>query len=62
LATPKDIVIDGKLDDAYWRDCPVAATGRLRELQTGGTPVFGTTFKAGWQGIASSSRFAARKP
>jgi hypothetical protein len=54
----KDVVINGKLDDAYWRDCPVAATGRLRELQTGGTPVFGTTFQAGWQG--SSVVFAIR--
>lgn len=46
----KGIVIDGKLDDAYWQACPVAATGKLRELQTGRTPIFGTTFKAGWQG------------
>lgn len=45
-----DIVIDGKLDDEYWQKCPVAATGKFRELQTGGTPVFGTSFKAGWQG------------
>ncbi|MBE2286018.1 MAG: DUF4838 domain-containing protein [Prosthecobacter sp.] len=45
-----DIVIDGKLDDKYWQKCPVAATGKFRELQTGGTPVFGTSFKAGWQG------------
>ncbi len=44
------VVIDGKLDDAYWQNCPIAATGRLRELQTGGMPVFGTTFKVGWQG------------
>lgn len=44
------IVIDGKLDDPYWQNCPSAATGRLRELQTGGAPVFGTTFKVGWQG------------
>ncbi|MBI2478922.1 MAG: DUF4838 domain-containing protein [Planctomycetia bacterium] len=52
------LVIDGKLDDAYWQNCPVAATGRLRELQTGGTTVFDTTFKAGWQ--ASSVVFAIR--
>lgn len=45
-----DIVIDGKLDDEYWQKCPTAATGKFRELQTGGTPVFGTSFKAGWQG------------
>lgn len=45
-----DIVIDGKLDDEYWEKCPVAATGRLYELQTGRIPTFGTTFKAGWYG------------
>jgi hypothetical protein len=46
----KGVVIDGKLDDAYWQNCPVSATGRLRELETGRTPTFGTSFKAGWQG------------
>jgi hypothetical protein len=46
----KDVVIDGKLDDEYWQNCPVAATGKFRELQTGRTPTFGTSFKAGWQG------------
>jgi hypothetical protein len=46
----RDIVIDGKLDDSYWQSCPTAATGRLRELQTGRPPLFGTTFKMGWQG------------
>lgn len=45
-----DIVIDGKLDDEYWQKCPSAASGKFRELETGGTPVFGTSFKAGWQG------------
>jgi len=53
-----DIVIDGKLDDEYWQKCPVSATGKFRELQTGGTPVFGTSFKAGWQG--SNLYFAIR--
>lgn len=46
----KGVVIDGKLDDDYWRNCPAAATGGLRELQTGRTPTFGTSYKAGWQG------------
>ena len=46
----KDIVIDGKLDDAYWQNCPASATGRFRELQTGRQPLFGTSFKTGWQG------------
>ncbi|MDZ4402443.1 DUF4838 domain-containing protein [Prosthecobacter sp.] len=54
----KDVVIDGKLDDEYWQKCPTAATGRLRELQTGRAPTFGTTFKAGWQG--NSVCFAVR--
>ena len=40
------IVIDGKLDEDTWTQCPTAATGRLRELQTGRQPIFGTTFKA----------------
>lgn len=46
----KEVVIDGSLDDAYWRNCPTAATGSLRELQTGRLPVFGSRFKAGWLG------------
>ncbi len=46
----KGIVIDGKLDDEYWQNCPAAATGKFRELQTGRVPTFGTSFKAGWQG------------
>ncbi len=54
----KDIVIDGKLDDEYWQNCPAAATGKFRELQTGRVPTFGTSFKAGWQG--SNLVFAIR--
>ncbi|MFO0817000.1 MAG: DUF4838 domain-containing protein [Pirellulales bacterium] len=54
----KGVVIDGKLDDEYWRKCPVAATGKLRELQTGRVPTFDTSFKAGWQG--NSVIFAIR--
>jgi len=54
----KDIVIDGKLDDDYWQNCPAAATGKFRELQTGRVPTFGTSYKAGWQG--SSVFFAIR--
>jgi hypothetical protein len=44
------IVVDGKLDDDAWVNCPLAATVRLRELQTGRQPVFGTTAKAAWLG------------
>lgn len=54
----KGIVIDGKLDDEYWNHCPVAASGAFRELQTGGQPIFGTTYRAGWQG--DSLYFAIR--
>ena len=44
------IVVDGDLSDAAWENCPVAATGRMRELQTGRQPIFGTTIKAAWSG------------
>jgi tetratricopeptide (TPR) repeat protein len=52
------ILIDGKLDDEAWTNCPVAATGRLRELQTGRQPVFGTTVKSVW--IGNNLYFAIR--
>lgn len=52
------IVIDGKLDDAYWKKTPVSATGSFRELQTGRIPTHATTFQAGWQ--AGSVVFAIR--
>ncbi len=45
-----EIVVDGSLDEAYWQNTPVSATGRLRELQTGRAPVYGTSFQAGWRG------------
>ncbi len=54
----KDIVIDGRLEDAYWKNCPIASTGRLWELQTGRQPTFGTTVKAGW--AQNSVYFAIR--
>jgi len=53
------IVIDGKLDDEFWQKAPVHATGRLRELQTGRKPIFGTTFQAAW-GKDGSIYFAIR--
>ncbi len=52
------IVIDGKLDDEYWVNCLNSTKGVLRELQTGRTPTFGTSFKSGWAG--SSVYFAIR--
>ena len=54
----RDVVIDGKLDDAYWQHGATAGTGKLRELETGRPPVFGTTFKTGWLG--NSLYFAIR--
>ena len=48
--TRSEIVIDGKLDDESWQKCPTAATGRLRELQTGRQPIYCTTFKTAWRG------------
>ncbi|WP_170157288.1 DUF4838 domain-containing protein [Roseimicrobium gellanilyticum] len=39
------IVIDGKLDDEPWAKVFPSATCRLRELQTGRLPTFGTTVK-----------------
>jgi tetratricopeptide (TPR) repeat protein len=43
-------VIDGKLDDDAWVNAFPSATVRLRELQTGRQPIFGTTVKAAWLG------------
>ncbi|MGB8170666.1 MAG: DUF4838 domain-containing protein, partial [Chthoniobacteraceae bacterium] len=52
------IVIDGKLDDDAWVNCPTASTGKLRELQTGRAPTFGTTVKTAW--IGNDLYFAIR--
>lgn len=52
------IVIDGKLDDDAWQKCPAASTVRLRELQTGRQPTFGTTVKSAW--IGNNVYFAFR--
>lgn len=55
---PKEIKVDGKLDEEYWVNCPTSSTGRLRELQTGRQPTYGTTIKSGWKG--GSLYFAIR--
>jgi len=58
---PKEpIVIDGKLDDAYWVKHREWSVGRLRELQTGGQPIFGTTIMAGWDRHGQNLYFAIR--
>ncbi|MDB4634151.1 DUF4838 domain-containing protein [Rubripirellula sp.] len=54
------IVIDGKLDEPYWRDCLSASTGSLRELQTGSQPIFGTTVKVGWDRAGQALYFGIR--
>lgn len=45
----EDIVVDGKLDDEYWVRHREWSVARLRELQTGDEPVYGTTVMSGWQ-------------
>lgn len=54
------IVVDGRLDDQYWTECPTASTGQLRELQTGRQPLFGTTVKAGWDQGGQNLYFGIR--
>jgi tetratricopeptide (TPR) repeat protein len=54
----EEIVIDGRLDDEYWQNCPTAATCSFRELQTGRKPIYGTTVKSGWH--AGNLYFAIR--
>jgi tetratricopeptide (TPR) repeat protein len=53
-----NIVIDGKLDDAYWVKHRKWSVGRLRELQTGRQPIFGTTIMAGWDRGGQNLYFA----
>jgi tetratricopeptide (TPR) repeat protein len=52
------IVIDGTLDEDAWVNSPVSSTVRLRELQTGRQPTFGTTVKTTW--IGNDLYFAIR--
>jgi tetratricopeptide (TPR) repeat protein len=46
----KGIVIDGRLDEPFWKTINLGSVGRLRELQTGRPPALGTTVMAGWYG------------
>lgn len=58
---PKEpIVIDGKLDEPYWQDCPTSSTGSLRELQTGRLPIFGTRVMTAWDRGGQNLYFAIR--
>jgi hypothetical protein len=58
VGEPKNIVIDGKLDEEFWQDWRGSAVGRMRETQTGREPTFATGVKVGWQG--SDLYFAVR--
>jgi hypothetical protein len=49
-SAPSKIVIDGKLDEEAWTNAFPSATVRMRELQTGRQPTFGTTVKSAWLG------------
>jgi hypothetical protein len=46
----KGLVIDGRLDEDFWKDINAGSRGRFREVQTGRSPAFGTTAMAGWFG------------
>ncbi|MGY8673786.1 MAG: DUF4838 domain-containing protein [Verrucomicrobiia bacterium] len=54
------IVIDGKLDDEYWERHRKWSVSRLRELQTGSQPVFGTSVMAGWDRGGQNLYFGIR--
>lgn len=54
------IVIDGKLDDQHWKRHRNWSVGRLRELQTGAQPVFGTTVMSAWDRSGQNLYFAIR--
>ena len=47
---PSKIVIDGKFDEEAWTNAFPSATVRLRGLQTGRQPTFGTIVKSAWLG------------
>ena len=58
---PKEaIVIDGKLDDDYWLRHKDWSVAPLRELQSGGRPIFGTSVMSGWDRSGQNLYFAIR--
>ena len=58
---PKEpIVIDGKLDDQHWKRHRDWTVYKLRELQTGAQPVFGTTVMSAWDRSGQNLYFAIR--
>ncbi|MEO1990995.1 MAG: DUF4838 domain-containing protein, partial [Pirellulales bacterium] len=54
------IKIDGKLDEPYWVKHREWSQGRLREIQTGGRPIFGTSVMAGWARNGQNVYFGIR--
>jgi hypothetical protein len=48
LADRDSLKLDGRLDEAFWSGMPHATGGRLKELQTGETPEFKTSFQIVW--------------
>ena len=52
--------IDGQLNEPYWVKHREWSVGRLRELQTGGRPIFGTTVMAGWSRDRQNLYFGIR--
>lgn len=48
VGEPQKIVIDGKLDEEFWRNINASARARLCEVQTGRAPAFGTAAMAAW--------------
>ena len=44
----EDILIDGKFDDEYWVRHREWSVARLREVQTGDTPLYGTSVMSAW--------------
>ncbi len=60
LKPSEPIVVDGKLDDEYWVRHREWSVGRLRELQTGTPPVFGTSVMAGWDRTGQHLYFVIR--
>lgn len=59
-AAANGITIDGKLDEAFWQNYYGGSEGSMRDLETGRTPTYGTTFKAAMSPSGDSLYFAIR--
>ncbi len=47
VGEPHDMVIDGRLDEAFWKGINASSRARFVETQTGRAPAFGTTIMTG---------------